>query len=353
MTKPVLQVQNMDVQYYTDAGVVYANSNISFDLKPGERLGLVGESGSGKSTMALAILRMIKPPGKIAAGKILLDDIDLTSLTEEEMRQVRSNQISMVPQGAMNSLNPVMKVKDQLMDTMLDHNLDLTGAQMEKVVTDSLKAVELDPRVGNMYPHELSGGMKQRACIAIAIVMAPKVIIADEPTSALDVVTQRQVMQTIGRIQKEMGSAVILIGHDMGLMAQFVDRLAVMYAGRMAELGSVEDIFTEPLHPYTQMLIDSLPVLGKRGVFRGIPGITPLLRDLPPGCVFNDRCPHAMPICKQVIPPFAEHRPNHEAACHLYPTEGIGEVAGAISSPYAGKVSGTISGTISGGTKQP
>ncbi len=337
MTKPVLQVQDLDVQYYTDAGVVYANNKINFELKPGERLGMVGESGSGKSTLALAILRMIKPPGKISGGRILLDDIDLTSLSEEEMRQVRSSQISMVPQGAMNSLNPVMKIKDQLMDTMVDHNLGLTNVQMEKVVSDSLKAVELDPRVGNMYPHELSGGMKQRACIAIAIVMAPKVIIADEPTSALDVVTQRQVMQTIGRIQKEMGSAVILIGHDMGLMAQFVDRLAVMYAGRMAELGSVEDLFTEPLHPYTQMLIDSLPVLGKRGVFHGIPGITPLLRDLPPGCVFHDRCPHAMPVCKEVDPVFATHKSNHWVACHLYPTSSLPtsspkEVAGATAS---------------------
>jgi oligopeptide/dipeptide ABC transporter ATP-binding protein len=296
----------------------------------------VGESGSGKSTLAMAILRMIKPPGKIADGQILLDDTDLVTLPDEEMRQVRANQVSLVPQGAMNSLNPVMKIKDQLIDTMVDHNLGLTQAQMEKVASDSLKAVELDPRVGNMYPHELSGGMKQRACIAIAIVMAPKVIIADEPTSALDVVTQRQVMQTIGRIQKEMGSAVILIGHDMGLMAQFVDRLAVMYAGKMAELGSVEDIFTEPLHPYTQMLISSLPVLGKRGIFQGIPGITPLLRDLPPGCVFHDRCPHAMPICKEVDPAFAMHRPDHRAACHLYPDSTPGEVAGAISSVVPG-----------------
>lgn len=341
MTKPVLRVRDLDVQYYTDAGVVYANNNINFELKPGERLGLVGESGSGKSTLAMAILRMIKPPGKIAAGEIVLDDTDLTKLTEEEMRQTRSNSISLVPQGAMNSLNPVMRIRDQLLDTMVDHNLGWSQAQMEKAARDALRAVELDPKVGDMYPHELSGGMKQRACIAIAIVMTPKVIIADEPTSALDVVTQRQVMQTIGRIQQEMGSAVILIGHDMGLMAQFVDRLAVMYAGKMAELGSVQDIFTEPLHPYTQMLIDSLPVLGKRGIFRGIPGITPLLRDLPPGCVFNDRCPHAMPICKQVDPAFAMHRPDHFAACHLYPASTTEEVAGAIS------------GAIPSGTKRP
>lgn len=339
MSEPVLRVQNLDVQYHTDAGAVYANNDISFELRPGERLGLVGESGSGKSTMALAILRMIKPPGKIAGGQVILDNTDLVSLTEEEMRQVRSNQISMVPQGAMNSLNPVMRIRDQLLDTMIDHNLGLTAAQMDKMAVDALKAVELDPSVGKMYPHELSGGMKQRACIAIAIVMAPKVIIADEPTSALDVVTQRQVMQTIGRVQKEMGSAVILIGHDMGLMAQFVDRLAVMYAGQMAELGNIKDIFTEPLHPYTQMLIESLPLLGKRGVFRGIPGITPLLREIPKNCVFHDRCPKVMSICREVVPPFEMHRPNHSAACHLYPESSPQEVAAQISGAVPGAIS--------------
>jgi peptide/nickel transport system ATP-binding protein len=264
---------------------------------------------------------MNQPPGRISAGEIWLDKTEITKLGEEEIRHVRGGQISMVPQGAMNSLNPVMRIKDQIIDTMEDHDLGLSKAQLEKMARDALRAVELDPRVGDMYPHELSGGMKQRACIAIAIVMTPKVIIADEPTSALDVVTQRQVMQTIGRIQQEMGSAVILIGHDMGLMAQFVDRIAVMYAGSLVELGSVQDTFTDPLHPYTQMLISSLPVLGKKGVFRGIPGITPLLRDLPPGCVFQDRCPKVMAVCKEISPLLEEHAANHWAACHLYDNE--------------------------------
>ena len=169
-----------------------------------------------------------------------------------------------------------------------------------------------------MYPHELSGGMKQRVCIAASIAMHPKVIIADEPTSALDVVTQRQVMQTIGRLQEELGSAVILIGHDMGLMAQFTNRMAVMYAGSLVELGSVQDVFSVPLHPYTQMLIESLPRLGNKGVFKGIPGITPLLRDLPPGCVFNTRCPKAFDPCEVDVPELREERPNHRVACHLY-----------------------------------
>jgi oligopeptide/dipeptide ABC transporter ATP-binding protein len=317
----VLDINDLDVQYYTDAGIVYANNKINLKLRAGERLGLVGESGSGKSTLALAILGMIKPPGGIAGGEILLNGRDITKLTEEETRQVRGREISMIPQGAMNSLNPVMRVNDQIIDSMVDHELGLSKAEMLQMAGDALEAVELDRSVGHMYPHELSGGMKQRACIAIAIAMKPKVIIADEPTSALDVVTQRQVMQTIRHIQEEMGAAVILIGHDMGLMAQFVDRLAVMYAGQMAEVANKEGAFRAPMHPYTQMLIESLPRLGAKGVFHGIPGITPLLRDLPPGCVFNPRCPQAFGPCQQTTPKFLEHRPNQWVACHLYENE--------------------------------
>ena len=317
----VLDINDLDVQYYTDAGIVYANNKINLKLRAGERLGLVGESGSGKSTLALAILGMIKPPGGIAGGEILLSGRDITKLTEEETRQVRGREISMIPQGAMNSLNPVMRVNDQIIDSMIDHELGLSKADMLQMAGDALEAVELDRSVGHMYPHELSGGMKQRACIAIAISMKPKVIIADEPTSALDVVTQRQVMQTIRHIQEEMGAAVILIGHDMGLMAQFVDRLAVMYAGQMAEIAPKEGAFRTPMHPYTQMLIDSLPRLGAKGVFHGIPGITPLLRDLPPGCVFNPRCPQAFGPCQETVPQFLEHRPNQWVACHLYESE--------------------------------
>ncbi|MCL4860717.1 MAG: ABC transporter ATP-binding protein [Caldilineaceae bacterium] len=318
MNDYVLRVKNLDVHYYTDAGIVYANNQVSFDLKPGERLGLVGESGSGKSTMALALLRMIKPPGRIAGGEMWLNDTELTRLSEEEMRQLRGQEISMIPQGAMNSLNPILRVREQIIDAMIDHDLNLSQAALRERAYDALDAVELNRKVADMYPHELSGGMKQRVCIAISIAMHPKVIIADEPTSALDVVTQRQVMQTIGRLQERMGSAVILIGHDMGLMAQFVNRMAVMYAGRLAELGSVQDTFTHPLHPYTQLLIESLPVLGHRGIFKGIPGITPLLRDLPPGCVFHTRCPKVMNVCKERIPAWREHGPSHWAACHLH-----------------------------------
>jgi peptide/nickel transport system ATP-binding protein len=287
-------------------------------LEPNTRLGLVGESGSGKSTIALALMRMIKPPGNIEGGRILLDGLDVVKLDEREMRSVRLNQIALVPQGAMNSLNPVTRVRQQIVDGLVAHNIKMSKKEMDARVSEVLSWVDLDPSVGNMYPHELSGGMKQRVCIAIAISLRPKVIIADEPTSALDVVVQRQVMETIGRVQEELGAAVILIGHDMGLMVQFVDRLAVMYAGKIAEIGNVREIFREPMHPYTQLLINSLPKLGDKGELEGIPGLAPFLLNPPPGCLFHVRCPLAMDKCKDITPPPLEVHASRVVACHLY-----------------------------------
>ena len=318
MSKPVLTVEDLRVYYHTQRGPVKAVDGINFSLEPNTRLGLVGESGSGKSTMALALMRMIKSPGKIEGGRILLDGTDVVKLGQGAMRSVRLNQIAMVPQGAMNSLNPVTRVRQQIVDGLIAHNVKMSKKEMDGRVADVLRWVDLDPAVANMYPHELSGGMKQRVCIAIAISLRPKVIIADEPTSALDVVIQRQVMETIGRVQEELGAAVILIGHDMGLMVQFVDRLAVMYAGKIAELGNVREMFSEPLHPYTQALINSLPRLSAKGELEGIPGIAPFLLNPPPGCLFHVRCPRVMEVCKTVTPPPEEVRPNRVVACHLY-----------------------------------
>jgi oligopeptide/dipeptide ABC transporter ATP-binding protein len=317
MTTDVLRVQGLTVHYHTPLGAVKAADNVSFTLQAEERLGFVGESGSGKSTMALAILRMIKPPGRIEAGEIWLDDRNLMTLFEEEMRQVRLARIAMIPQGSMNSLNPVIRIKEQIGDALRDHGVPLSRRDLEGRVRDLLQSVGLQPQVAEMYPHELSGGMKQRACIAIAISLRPKVIIADEPTSALDVVVQKQVMETLARVQKELEASVILVGHDMGLVAQFVNRLGVMYAGRLVEVSPVRDIFTKSLHPYTQMLIASLPSLEQKGTFRGIPGLTPLLRDLPPGCAFHPRCPQAFDRCRVETPQLKEARPDCWAACHL------------------------------------
>jgi peptide/nickel transport system ATP-binding protein len=312
MTDPILRVEHLSVAFDHPLGKVQAVDDVGFALHSGERFGLVGESGSGKSTMALAILRLIKPPGRIEAGTILLGGQALSELDDEAMRATRLAGIALVPQGSMNSLNPVMRIGAQIADAMRDHGVPRSAAHID----DLLHRVGLPPGTARKFPHELSGGMKQRACIAIAISLRPKVIIADEPTSALDVVVQRQVMETLAGVQTELGSAVILVGHDMGLMAQFVDRLGVMYAGRLVETAPIRDIVTEPRHPYTQALIASLPSLGRRGTLVGIPGLAPLLRDLPPGCAFHPRCPRATDRCRTEKPAVRTVAPDLYVACH-------------------------------------
>ena len=317
MTPDVLEVRGLSVHYHTPSGAVRAADDITFGLRAGERLGIVGESGSGKSTMAMSLLRLIKPPGRIEAGEVWLDGVDLMTVSEEEMRRLRLARIALVPQGSMNSLNPVMRIREQIADALRDHGAGMAPRQVGERVRDLLEWVGLSPAVADMFPHQLSGGMKQRACIAIAISLRPRVIIADEPTSALDVVVQKQVMDTLARVQRDLGASVILVGHDMGLMAQFVDRLGVMYAGKLVEVSPVRDIFAQPLHPYTRMLIASLPSLTRKGAFQGIPGLPPLLRDLPPGCAFHPRCPFAADRCLTEVPAFREARPHSWAACHL------------------------------------
>ncbi len=317
MNAPVLRVEGLRVSYDHPLGAVRAVDGVSFSLRPRERFGLAGESGSGKSTMALAILRLIRPPGRIDGGEVWLDDTLLSSLSDEAIRRLRLAGIALVPQGSMNSLNPVLRIRTQIADALGDHGMSLPKRDLETRIRDLLGQVGLPPEVADRYPHELSGGMKQRACIAIAICLRPRVIIADEPTSALDVVVQRQVMATLGRVQQELGAAVILVGHDMGLMAQFVDRLGVMYAGRLVEVAPIRDIITESKHPYTQMLIASLPSLQRKGMMQGIPGLAPLLRDLPTGCAFHPRCPRANERCRGERPELRDIAPGIQAACHF------------------------------------
>ena len=316
MSEPVLRVEGLYVAFDHPLGKVQAVDDVTFALAPGERFGLAGESGSGKSTLALAILRMIKPPGWIQAGEVWLAGTRLADLDEDRMRAVRLAGIALVPQGSMNSLNPVLRIGRQIADALADHGLRLSRGEEERRITALLAEVGLSESVARMYPHELSGGMKQRACIAIAICLRPKVIIADEPTSALDVVVQRQVMATLARVQQELEAAVILIGHDMGLMAQFVDRLGIMYAGRLVEVAPISEIVVRPRHPYTQALIASLPSLEARGALIGIPGLAPLLRDLPPGCAFHPRCTMATDRCRTEKPPLRTIQ-GSQVACHL------------------------------------
>jgi peptide/nickel transport system ATP-binding protein len=316
VSEPVLRVDGLRVAFDHPLGKVQAVDDVSFALMPGERFGLAGESGSGKSTLALSIMRMINPPGRIEAGEIRFAGNRLADLDEEGIRAVRLAGIALVPQGSMNSLNPVFRIGQQIADALVDHGLRLGRRAEERRVAALLTEVGLPANVARMYPHELSGGMKQRACIAIAIALRPKLIIADEPTSALDVVVQRQVMATLARVQRELGAAVILVGHDMGLMAQFVDRLGIMYAGRLVEVAPIADIIAHPRHPYTRALIASLPSLEARGALAGIPGLAPSLRDLPSGCAFHPRCGLAAARCRSERPVLRDVA-GAQVACHL------------------------------------
>lgn len=320
---PVLTIDDLRVYFDTSRGVVKAVDGVSFTLRKGERFGLVGESGSGKSTTILGVMRMVQEPGRIAGGSITLhaDDaeVDLISLSPEAMRRRRLSDISLIPQGSMNSLNPVRRIADHFRDSIQAHDRSMRLAAIDARMEELLRMVGLKPSVGRLYPHELSGGMKQRVCIALSICLSPRVIIADEPTSALDVVVQRRVMQTLATVQERVGASVILVGHDMGLLAQFVDRLGVMYAGKLVEVGPIREIFANPLHPYTRLLIESLPTLEQRGVFHGVPGLPPSLLNPPEGCLFAPRCPSRMDICTQQVPPLIEVEPDHWAACHLHP----------------------------------
>ncbi len=314
----LLEVKDLRVVFHTRQGAVKAVDGVSFRLRQGERFGLVGESGSGKSTTGLAILRLIKPPGKIEGGEIRLAGIDVLGLSEAAMRKTRLGDLALVAQGAMNSLNPVMRVGDQIVDALQDHGVQVSRREFVDRIGQLFERVGLRREDANRFPHELSGGMKQRVCIALAISLRPKVIVADEPTSALDVVVQRQVMDTLTDVQTELGAAVILIGHDMGLMAQFVDRLGVMYAGELVEISPMDDVYAEPLHPYTRLLIACLPSLEQKGVFAGIPGLPPSLLSPPSGCPFNPRCPHVMERCRVERPVLQQVAPDRWVACHLF-----------------------------------
>ena len=318
MSEYALKVEDLKVYYWTARGPIKAVDGINLEVRKGERFGIVGESGCGKSTTAMSLLRLIKPPGSIEQGRIVLDGADLLELDDEQMRSVRWSRISLIPQGSMNSLNPVIKIGSQITDAVTAHEGSGGRAAAKARIIELLNMVGLPARVYGMYPHELSGGMKQRVCIAMAIVLQPQVIIADEPTSALDVVVQRVVTQTLIKVQERLGASLVIIGHDMGLLAQLVDRLAVMYAGKVAEVSPAEDIYKDPLHPYTQLLIGSIPSVKEKKRLEGIPGLPPTLLEPPSGCIFHPRCPHATEQCSREVPEYREVRPGRMVACHLF-----------------------------------
>ncbi|MBI2164898.1 MAG: ABC transporter ATP-binding protein [Chloroflexi bacterium] len=315
MEEVVLRVDDLTMHYATRQGWVRAVEGVSFSLGRGEALGLVGESGCGKTSVAVCLLRALPDNGRILKGSILLDGTDLVSLTEEEMRQHRWRRISMVFQAAMSSLNPVQRVGAQVVEVIHVHESVGLDAARERVV-QLFSLVGLDRQLMERYPHELSGGMKQRAVIAMALACRPDVIIADEPTTALDVIVQHRVLQELKQVQQSQGTAIIYISHDIGVVAEVCTRIAVMYAGRIAEVAPTAELLTHPVHPYTQALLSSFPRLrGPKHSLASLPGDPPSLVAPPSGCRFHPRCPYATSLCQEKDPALQEHRPRHLAAC--------------------------------------
>jgi oligopeptide/dipeptide ABC transporter ATP-binding protein len=322
--KPLLEVRNLKTYFYTEDGVVSAVDGVSFEVYPGEVLGIVGESGCGKSVTSLSIMRLIAPPGKITEGEILLDGKNLLALSENEMTKVRGDRISMIFQQPQTALNPVFQVNDQIAEVLNIHK-DFGAEAGRKRAVELLKMVGIpDPeRRAESYPHELSGGMAQRIMIAMALACVPELLIADEPTTALDVTIQAQILDLMRDLSTKMGTSVILITHDLGVVAEMAERVAVMYAGEIVEQAEVNLLFEQPLHPYTEGLIGSIPVLGRlKERLAVIPGSVPNLVNLPPGCRFAPRCTarekFGLKICSDVKPPLAEHTPGHIVRCWLY-----------------------------------
>ncbi len=322
--RTVLEVEGLKTYFFVRQGVVKAVDNMSFSLKAGEKLAIVGESGCGKSMTALSILRLVPdPPGRIVAGSIRLDGKDLLKLSDNEMRKVRGNHISMIFQEPMTSLNPVWSIGNQISEALMLHqNLSRSDAFDKSVEMLKLVKIPEPARRAREYPHQLSGGMRQRAMTAMALACNPHVLLADEPTTALDVTIQAQILDLILELQERMGTAVVLITHDLGVVAETAQRVIVMYGGKKVEEAAVEDLFEMPLHPYTQGLLAAVPHLAAmsgqtptRHRLKEIPGIVPALVNLPKGCTFAPRCPHASDVCRNEFPPYEMKRPGHSVAC--------------------------------------
>lgn len=320
--KTLLEVQNLQTYFKTDAGIVKAVDDVSFTLKEGETLGIVGESGSGKSVMNLSIMRLIQsPPGKIVGGKVFYQNQDLLELSENEFRRFRGNEISMIFQDPMTSLNPFLKISTQMVETIRLHQ----KVSYKEALAKSIEMLHLvgipaaEERVHN-YPHQFSGGMRQRVMIAMALSCEAKILIADEPTTALDVTIQAQILELIKELAQKMNTAVILITHDLGVVAGLCDNVCVMYAGKIVEKARTHDLYEKPAHPYTFGLIQSVPRLDKvqEGKLFSIEGQPPNVIDLPPCCPFHPRCHKVMPICRVKYPPTKTVGEDHEVSCWLY-----------------------------------
>lgn len=322
----VLQVDGLRTYFNTDAGIVKAVDGVSYSLRRGETLGLVGESGSGKSVTNLSVLRLIPtPPGKIVDGRVLLNGDNILDYSESEMRKIRGNRISMIFQDPMTSLNPFLRISTQMVEAIeLHKRLDRKEAKLRAVEMLDMVGIPNASRRIDDYPHQFSGGMRQRVMIAMALSCDPEVLIADEPTSALDVTIQAQILELIRELSDRLGTAVLMITHDLGIVAGMCDRVCVMYAGRIVERGTGDEIFKSPRHPYTRGLIDSVPRLDLPGkeVLYSIKGQPPNVIDLPECCPFYPRCDSAMEVCRSKYPPAKQFGTEQEASCWLYGKEG-------------------------------
>ncbi|MEX2011288.1 MAG: ABC transporter ATP-binding protein [Chloroflexota bacterium] len=321
---PLLVVDGLKTYFTLESGVVHAVDGVSFRLDHGEALGIAGESGCGKTTTALSLIRLLPPNARIEAGSIRLYGIDLVPKSANALRRYRWREISMVFQGAMNALNPVHRLRDQIAEPIVER-LGLDEREARRRAGDLLELVGIPRKRGNAYPHELSGGMRQRAMIAMALACDPAIMIGDEPTTALDVMIQAQILELLERLRAQLGLSLILITHDLSVIAETCDRVLIMYAGRVAEEGPVREVFTRPRHPYTQKLLAAFPnIQADRRTLDVIPGLPPDLRHPPPGCRFAPRCPFVMPVCTEVVPPEVTFGDAVRVACHLYPEGSSG-----------------------------
>jgi oligopeptide/dipeptide ABC transporter, ATP-binding protein, C-terminal domain len=317
----LLDVQNLKTRFKTDDGTFFAVDDVSFTVKKGQTLGIVGESGCGKSVTSLSVMRLIQKPGNIESGKVLFKGQNLLDLNDAKMRTIRGNEIAMIFQEPMTSLNPVYTIGDQIEEAILLHQKDLDKKQARARAIEMLRLVGIPApeKRFHEFPHQLSGGMRQRVMIAMAISCNPELLIADEPTTALDVTIQAQILDLMRKLQKEFNAGMILITHDLGVVAEMCQEVAVMYAGRVVEFGTVEDIFYRPKHPYTRGLLDSIPHFEtghKLEQLRTIKGMVPSLLNLPEGCRFAERCPYAQDDCRRIYPTLENLRGMHKVACH-------------------------------------
>ncbi|MDD4836072.1 MAG: ABC transporter ATP-binding protein [Dethiosulfovibrio sp.] len=321
MTKKILEVKDLSTWFYTEEGIVKALEDVSFSIEQGEILGIVGETGCGKSVTSRTIMGLIpQPPGKIVGGEVLFEGRDLLKLGDEDMRSIRGKDMAMIFQDPMSSLNPVLKVGFQVMEAIKAHG-NVSDREARKRALDMFEKVNIpDPEKSlNRYPHQFSGGMKQRVMIAMALSCNPRLLIADEPTTALDVSIQAQILSLIKGLQRDFGSSIMLISHDLGVIATMAQKVAVMYAGSIIEYGSVKDIFESPSHPYTKGLLGAIPRLDRdQESLDVIKGALPDLINLPEGCKFRERCPVAEPLCATARPPRLKVKEGHEVACYAY-----------------------------------